>query len=276
MVVEEKRIKDEIRICVDLKKLHDACVHDPFPTSFIDEVLDSIGGQEAYSFTNGFSGYHQIKITPEDRSKTTFVTEWGCFQHTAGGGELDHPITFASRRLSKAEGRICRWLLLFQEYDFEVIVKLGRLNARPDHLSHIEIGEEPTNLEEVLLDVQLITVHIVNGHFEDIIHFLTIETDLEGYTIQQKELVVRATYFSVIAGHLYKMGSDEILRRYVPEFERRSILMGAHGGATGAHYAGRATTQKILHAGFWWTTLHQDSQAYCKAHDVCQRTSRPS
>ena len=32
-------------------------------------------------------------------------------------------------------GRICRWLLLFQEYDFEVIIKLGHLNADPDHLS---------------------------------------------------------------------------------------------------------------------------------------------
>ena len=26
-------------------------------------------------------------------------------------------------------GKICRWLLLFQEYDFEVIVKPGRLTA---------------------------------------------------------------------------------------------------------------------------------------------------
>lgn len=32
-------------------------------------------------------------------------------------------------------GHICRWLLLFQKYEFEVFVKLGRLNARPDHLS---------------------------------------------------------------------------------------------------------------------------------------------
>ena len=47
-------------------------------------------------------------------------------------------------------GRICRWLLLFQEYDFEVIVKSGHLNVGPDHLSRIEIGEEPTNLEEEL------------------------------------------------------------------------------------------------------------------------------
>ena len=31
---------------------------------------------------DGFSGYHQIKITLEDRSKMTFTIEWGCFQYT--------------------------------------------------------------------------------------------------------------------------------------------------------------------------------------------------
>ena len=58
MVVQEKKTKGEIRICVDLRKLNDACLHDPFPTPFIDEVLDNVGGQEVYSFTDGFSGYH--------------------------------------------------------------------------------------------------------------------------------------------------------------------------------------------------------------------------
>ena len=109
-------------------------------------------------------------------------------------------------------GRICRWLLLFQSYDFEVVVKPGRLNAGPDHLSCIETGEEPTNLEEGLHDPQLFVVRVANGHFEDIIHFLTIGTSQEGYIVQQKkELVVHATYFSIIARHLYKMGTNEIL-----------------------------------------------------------------
>ena len=49
-------------------------------------------------------------------------------------------------------GNICRWLLLFQEYDFEIIDKLGRLNTGPDHLSRLESGEEPTSLEDSLLD----------------------------------------------------------------------------------------------------------------------------
>jgi len=73
MVVQEKKQRG-IRICVELRKLNDSFLHDPFPTPFIDEVLENVGGQEAYSFIDGFSGYHQIKITPEDSHNTTFST----------------------------------------------------------------------------------------------------------------------------------------------------------------------------------------------------------
>lgn len=76
------------------------------------------------------------------------------------------------------------------------------------------------NLEEGLPDMQLFVVSIVENHFEDIIHFLTIITGQEGYKIKQKkELVVHAVEFYFIKGHLYKMGSNEILRCYVLEFE---------------------------------------------------------
>ena len=57
-------------------------MHDPLPTPFTDEVLEGLGGQEMYSFIDGFSGYHQIRIAKEYCHKTTFVTEWGCFQYT--------------------------------------------------------------------------------------------------------------------------------------------------------------------------------------------------
>lgn len=47
---------------------------------------------------------------------------------------------------------------------------------------------------------------------EDIIHFLTTGTTLKGYTLQQKkELVMCTADFSIIVGHIYKMGNDEIL-----------------------------------------------------------------
>jgi hypothetical protein len=58
-------------------------------------------------------------------------------------------------------GRICRWLLLFQEFDYEVIVNPGKLNAGPNHLSRVTNGKEPTNLEDNFPDAQLFSVQIV-------------------------------------------------------------------------------------------------------------------
>ena len=68
MVDQDKKTK-EIHVCVDLRKLNDACMHDPFLTLFTDEVLEGVGGQEMYSFKDGFSYYHQIRIAKEDQHK---------------------------------------------------------------------------------------------------------------------------------------------------------------------------------------------------------------
>ena len=96
MVVQDKKT-GEFRICIDLRKLNDACIHDPFPTPFTHEVLKGVGSQEMYSFTYGFSGHHQIQITKGDRHKTTFVTEWGCFQYTIMPFGLKNAPTIFSR-----------------------------------------------------------------------------------------------------------------------------------------------------------------------------------
>jgi len=53
------------------------------------------------------------------------------------------------------EGRICRWLLLFHEFTFEVVIKLGRLNVGPNHLSTLELGENEGSLDDQLLDADL-------------------------------------------------------------------------------------------------------------------------
>jgi hypothetical protein len=78
MIVQDKKTRG-IRIFIDLRKLNDACLHDPFSTPFIDEVLEIVGGKEAYLFTDGFSGYHQINIAPKDKHKMPFVTKWGSY-----------------------------------------------------------------------------------------------------------------------------------------------------------------------------------------------------
>jgi hypothetical protein len=174
-------------------------------------------------------------------------------------------------------GRICRWLLLFQEFDFEVIVKPGKLNARPDHLSRVTNGEEPMNLEDNFPDAQLFSVHIIDEYFSYIIQYLSTGTAPQEYnTAQNKNLVVCAAYYQLIVGNLYKMGTDSILRSYVLEHERPRVLVESHEGIAGWHYVGKATLQKVLRAGLWWPTIHKDSKEYCQRCDVFQRVGKPN
>jgi hypothetical protein len=66
-------------------------------------------------------------------------------------------------------GRICIWLLLFQEYDFEIIVNLGRMAKGPDHLSRLEHGEEPTSWEDTLSYAKLLTIRKIDDDFTNIL-----------------------------------------------------------------------------------------------------------
>jgi hypothetical protein len=80
----------------------------------------------------------------------------------------------------------------------------------------------------------------------------------------------------MIASHLYKLGAYGILRRCVMEHERSMVLAKSHEGIAGGNYAGKPTTQKVLHVGLWWPTVHKDAKEYCQTCDVCQRVGKPS
>jgi hypothetical protein len=94
--IQRKKGIDDIIVCVDYISLNSSYVHDPFPTPFSDEVLDQVVGNEAYSFTDGFSSYHQVRIVEEDKKKTTFTTEWGSFSYNVMPfGMKNAPIVFS-------------------------------------------------------------------------------------------------------------------------------------------------------------------------------------
>jgi hypothetical protein len=99
----------------------------------------------------------------------------------------------------------------------------------------------------------------------------------QGYTTaQKKNLVVRASDYQLITGHLYKRGADRILRRHILDHERLRILVKSHEGIIEGNYAGIATMQNVLRAGLWWPTIHRDSKEYCQQCDVYQRVEKPN
>ena len=67
------------RICIDYRKLNKPTRKDHFPLPFLDQMLDRLAGYEYYCFLDGYSGYNQIAIAPEDQEKTTFTCPYGTF-----------------------------------------------------------------------------------------------------------------------------------------------------------------------------------------------------
>jgi hypothetical protein len=57
-------------------------------------------------------------------------------------------------------GGICRRLLLFIGVQFEVVVKPGKYNVGPNHLSQIESSEASQSLNDELRDVPLFHIDV--------------------------------------------------------------------------------------------------------------------
>ncbi|RDY00217.1 hypothetical protein CR513_16632, partial [Mucuna pruriens] len=76
------RVQNSWRVCINYRKLNQATRKDHFPLPFLDQVLKKLAGKSHYCFLDGYSGYMQIHIVPEDQHKTTFTCSFGTFSYT--------------------------------------------------------------------------------------------------------------------------------------------------------------------------------------------------
>jgi hypothetical protein len=68
-------------MCIDYRKLNKVTKKDHFPLPFIDEMLERLANHSFFYFLDGYSGYHQILIHPNDQSKTTFTCPYGTYAY---------------------------------------------------------------------------------------------------------------------------------------------------------------------------------------------------
>ena len=73
------RVQSGWRVCIDYRKLNAATRKDHFSLPFLDQMLERLAGHSFYCFLDGYSGYTQISIAPEDQEKTTFTGPFGTY-----------------------------------------------------------------------------------------------------------------------------------------------------------------------------------------------------
>jgi hypothetical protein len=80
-LVPVRKKNGEIRLCVDFRNLNRSSKKDNYPLPKMEHILQRVTGASRISMIDGFLGYNQISVLPEDREKTTFTTPWGTFMY---------------------------------------------------------------------------------------------------------------------------------------------------------------------------------------------------
>ena len=69
-----------LRMCVDYRALNAITIKNRYPLPRIEDLFDSLQGAKIFSSLDLQSGYHQLRIAPEDVPKTAFKTPVGTYQ----------------------------------------------------------------------------------------------------------------------------------------------------------------------------------------------------
>ncbi|GJS39115.1 reverse transcriptase domain-containing protein [Tanacetum coccineum] len=136
-----------------------------------------------------------------------------------------------------SKARLLRWVLLIQEFDFNIIDTKGAENLVADHLSRLENPYESVlNPKEINEKFPLKTLHMVS----------------------------------------FRGDSNQVIRRCVHGKESLDILKVCHNGPTGGHHGANLTAKKVFDAGFFWPTIYKDAHELVKNCDSCQRQGKVS
>ena len=107
-------------------------------------MLDRLAGHEYYCFLDGYSGYNQITIAPEDQEKTTFTCPYGTFAiRRMPFGLCNAPSTFQRCMMAIFSDMVEKTIEIFMD-DFSVLG--NSFDNCLENLRSVLIRCEETNL----------------------------------------------------------------------------------------------------------------------------------
>ncbi|KAL1564620.1 hypothetical protein AAHA92_06939 [Salvia divinorum] len=199
------------RMCIDYRKLNAATRKDHFSLPFIDQMLERLAGKQYFCFLDGYSGYFQIYVDPEDQSKTTFTCPFGTYAYRRMPfGLCNAPDTFQRCMMSIFSDLLEDYIEIFMD-DFTVYG-----DSFEACLHHLDKVLERCRAKNLVLN------------FEKC-HFMVTEGIVLGHIVSEKGIQVDPAKVDVIAKLPYPTNQKEVrhflghagfYRRFIKDFAK--------------------------------------------------------
>nr|GFB25050.1 reverse transcriptase domain-containing protein [Tanacetum cinerariifolium] len=144
-----------------------------------------------------------------------------------------------------AKARLLRWVLLLQEFDFQVLDTKGAENLAADHLSRLEnpyenvLDQKEINEKFPLKTLSMGTFRGDSSApwFADFANYHAGNFIVKGMTSQQKNKFFKdVKHYFWDDPFLFKSCADQVIRQCVHDKEALDILEACHNGPTEGHH----------------------------------------
>jgi hypothetical protein len=122
------------RMCVDYQDLNAVTIKNKHPLPRIEDLFDQLQGACVFSKIDLRSGYHQLKIRPEDIPKTTFTCKYGLYEYTVMSFGLTNAPAFFMYQMNKV---FMDYLDTFVVIFIDDILVYSKLEA--EHEKHLKL-----------------------------------------------------------------------------------------------------------------------------------------
>lgn len=109
-----KKKDGSVRMCIDYRALNKVTERNMAGLPRMDELFDRVTGAKIFTKLDLRSGYHQIRVHPDDTHKTAFVTRYGHYEFTVlPFGLTNAPATFSTLMQSVLHEYLDKFVVVF-------------------------------------------------------------------------------------------------------------------------------------------------------------------
>jgi hypothetical protein len=146
-VIFVKKKDGSLRMCIDYRAVNKLTIKNRYPLPRIDQLLDTLQGAKVFSSLDLHSGYHQLRIHPDDVPKTAFTTPTGHYEWLC----TPFGISNAPGMFQAAMNDVFKGMSHFVAVYMDDIVTFSK--DEESHLKHLELVM--SRLQEAQLQVKM-------------------------------------------------------------------------------------------------------------------------